>query len=42
MIRFNVMKDFMFGMTSELSAAEKTLLDKMKAASVSVEEDPEE
>lgn len=42
MIRFNVMKDFMFGMSGELSVAEKTLLDKMKAASVPVEEDPEE
>ena len=42
MIRFNVMKDFMFGMSGELSVAAKTLLDKMKAASVPVEEDPEE
>ncbi|MFC2326443.1 MAG: DUF262 domain-containing protein [Prevotella histicola] len=42
MIRFNVMKDFMFGMSGELSVAEKTLLDKIKAASVPVEEDPEE
>lgn len=42
MIRFNVMKDFMFGMSGELSVAEKTLLDKMKSASVPVEEDPEE
>lgn len=42
MIRFNVMKDFMFGISSELSVAENTLLDKMKAVSVPVEEDPEE
>ena len=42
MIRFNVMKDFMFGISRELSLAETTLLDKMKAASIPVEEDPEE
>ena len=42
MIRFNVMKDFMFGVSRELSLAENTLLDKMKAASIPVEEDPEE
>lgn len=42
MIRFNVMKDFMFGISIELSVAENTLIDKMKAASVPVEEDPEE
>ncbi|MBQ9818161.1 MAG: DUF262 domain-containing protein [Proteobacteria bacterium] len=42
MIRFNVMKDFMFGISNELSVAENTLLNKMKAASVPVEEDPEE
>lgn len=42
MIRFNVMKDFMFGISNELRLAENTLLDKMKAASVPTQEDPEE
>lgn len=42
MIRFNVMKDFIFGISDELSAAENTLLDKMNAAAVPVVDDPEE
>lgn len=42
MIRFNVMKDFMFGVTPELILAENTLFEKMKAAALTVTEDPEE
>lgn len=42
MIRYNVMKDFMFGITADLSIAEQTLLDKMKTSTVSTLEDPEE
>lgn len=41
MIRYNVMKDFMFGITQELSAAEHTLYDKMKAAVIIPEDDSE-
>lgn len=39
MIRFNVMKDFMFGMTDELSSAEQTLLEKMNLSSVKAIDD---
>lgn len=39
MIRFNVMKDFMFGMTNELSSAEQTLLEKMNLSSVEAIDD---
>lgn len=42
MIRYNVLKDFMFSINNELGAAEQSLVEKMKAASVPVEEDPEE
>lgn len=42
MIRYNVMKDFMFGITADLSTAEQTLLDKMKTSTVSTLEAPEE
>lgn len=42
MIRYNVMKDFMFGMSPTLSAAEQTLLEKMKSSTITVVEDPEE
>lgn len=42
MIRYNVMKDFMFNMTAELSIAEQTLLEKMKASTITSMDDPEE
>lgn len=42
MIRYNVMKDFMFGITEELSTSEQMLLDKMRAAAIAPEDDPEE
>lgn len=42
MIRFNVMKDFMFGITADMKMAERALLGKMKLAAVPVEDDPEE
>ena len=43
MIRYNVMKDFLFGLTDELEAAQLTLYDKMQANStVVVKEDPED
>lgn len=42
MIRFNVMKDFMFDVTLELSAAEQTLLEKMKASTLPTVDDPGE
>lgn len=42
MIRYNVMKDFMFSMTEEFINAEDTLLEKMKASSFISDEDPEE
>lgn len=42
MIRYNVMKDFMFNITSELSAAEETLLKKMQASTLPTVDDPEE
>lgn len=42
MIRYNVMKDFMFNMTAELSTAEQTLLEKMKASTITSMDDPEE
>lgn len=42
MIRFNVMKDFLFGISAELSAAEDTLLKKMKTSTIPVVDDPEE
>ena len=42
MIRFNVMKDFMFRMNDELREAETTLLKKMEMAAVPVNPDPEE
>ena len=42
MIRYNVMKDFMFSMTEELSTAQQTLLRKMNAESAAVVEDPDE
>lgn len=41
MIRYNVMKDFMFGITAELGAAEQTLLEKMKASTNPAMENPE-
>lgn len=42
MIRYNVMKDFMFGMNHDLSLAANSLLDKMKSASLPIVDDPEE
>ena len=43
MIRYNVMKDFLFGLTSELEAAQLTLYEKMQAKSTTaVTEDPED
>lgn len=43
MIRYNVMKDFLFGLTDELEAAQSTLYEKMQANSTdTVEEDPKD
>ncbi len=42
MIRYNVMKDFMFNMTAELATSEQTLLEKMKASTITSMDDPEE
>lgn len=42
MIRYNVMKDFLFGLTEELVAATETLYDKMVSTSMKPTEDPEE
>ena len=43
MIRYNVMKDFLFGLSDELEAARLTLYEKMQANStVAVKEDPED
>ena len=40
MIRYNVMKDFLFGLTDELEEAQSTLYEKMQATSTdNVEED---
>ena len=41
MIRYNVMKDFLFGLTEELVAATETLYDKMVSTSLKPTEDPE-
>ena len=42
MIRFNVMKDFLFKITEELSSVESTLLLKMQETPIEPIEDPEE
>lgn len=43
MIRYNVMKDFLFSLTGELEAAQITLYEKMRSNSTDdVAEDPEE
>lgn len=42
MIRYNVMKDFMFAITSILGDAEQTLLTKMRASTTAILDDPEE
>lgn len=42
MIRYNVMKDFLFGMTDNLVAAADTLYNKMLETSIAPSEDPEE
>lgn len=43
MIRYNVMKDFLFGLTDELEKAQSTLFEKMQATSTdNVEEDPKD
>ena len=42
MIRYNVMKDFIFNINDELQEAEKTLMEKMQAIESTPSEDPEE
>lgn len=42
MIRYNVMKDFLFGLTEDLKAAAATLYEKMISTSMVPTEDPEE
>lgn len=42
MIRFNVLKDFLFNLNDELQKAEKSLYNKMEALSLPMVEDPEE
>lgn len=42
MIRYNVMKDFMFTISPILGNAEQTLLTKMRASTTAVVDDPEE
>lgn len=42
MIRYNVMKDFLFGLTSELSAATSSLFEKMISTSMEPADDPED
>lgn len=43
MIRYNVMKDFLFGLTDELKKAQVSLYEKMKEdAPAQIAEDPEE
>ncbi|MBQ6265375.1 MAG: DUF262 domain-containing protein [Clostridia bacterium] len=42
MIRFNVLKDFMFGLTPALQTAEDELYSKMLAASIDPTDDPDE
>ena len=42
MIRYNVMKDFLFGLTSDLRAASTTLYEKMLSTSMVPTDDPEE
>lgn len=42
MIRYNVMKDFLFGLTNELETAQLTLYKKMQAVSTTVEKDDPE
>lgn len=43
MIRYNVMKDFLFGLTDELEEAKSNLYAKMQATSTNkVEENPKE
>lgn len=42
MIRYNVMKDFMFTISPTLGNAEQTLLTKMRASATAVVDDPEE
>lgn len=42
MIRYNVIKDFMFNMTAELATSEQTLLEKMKASTITSMDNPEE
>ena len=41
MIRFNVMKEFIFDITDELITAEQTLLEKMTTSSIQIVEDPD-
>lgn len=42
MIRYNVLKEFLFDMSTELKESEKTLLEKMKNANVAKDEDLDE
>ena len=42
MIRYNVMKDFLFGLTSELSTATTSLFEKMVNTAMEPTDDPED
>lgn len=42
MIRYNVMKDFLFGLTSELSTATTSLFEKMVSTAMEPTDDPED
>ena len=42
MIRFNVLKDFLFNLNEELKAAENTLYEKLVASNSDFSEDPED
>ena len=42
MIRYNIMKDFMFSLVGESKSASHSLLEKMKASAMPIVDDPEE
>ena len=42
MIRYNVMKDFLFGLTDELNAATTSLFEKMVNTAMTPTDDPED
>ena len=42
MIRYNVLKEFLFNTDKALLSSEKTLLEKIKALAINPEEDPDE